>query len=75
MYEQQGGLRRDLEVIAKAGAEAANLGQSQTKASSKAEYDAVTCQRDAWGACYRLLAAMGHKDERVRSLLAQAKGR
>ena len=37
-YEKVGGLRRDLEAIAKAGmdAEAANLGQSRAKASGRA---------------------------------------
>jgi hypothetical protein len=43
------------------------------KTSSKEERDAVSRQRDVWGACYRLLHALSDKDERVRSLLAQAK--
>ncbi len=42
------------------------------KAATQAERDAAARQRDAWGATYRLLAALAARDERVRSLLAQA---
>ena len=36
--------------------------------------DAVLRQRRVWSACYRVLAQLGHADERVRSLLSDAAG-
>ncbi len=42
------------------------------KAATKVEHKAVKRQREAWGACYPLLAALARQDERVRSLLAEA---
>jgi hypothetical protein len=57
-YEKTGGLRRDLEAVAKAGTEA----------------EAVEKQENAWKACVRMLRALGNRDERVRRLLAEAAG-
>ena len=42
------------------------------RSATQAEQEATARQRDVWGASYRLLAALGAKDERVRSLLAEA---
>jgi hypothetical protein len=47
--------------------------QGAAKTATQDERDAVARQRDAWGAAYRLLASLAGRDERVRSLLAQAK--
>jgi len=35
-------------------------------------HDAVAAQKRVWGACYRLLAAVGQEDPRVAQLLAEA---
>lgn len=43
-----------------------------TKTTTADEIKAVTEQRASWGACYRLLAALGAKDARVAALLADA---
>ena len=42
------------------------------KEATKAVHEAVTAQKKTWAACYRLLAAVGHEDERVQQLLAAA---
>lgn len=42
------------------------------KAATQAVRDAVSAQKRAWGACYRILAAVGQADERVQQLLAEA---
>ncbi len=41
-------------------------------AASKAEHDAVSRQREAWGSCHPLLLALARRDERVKSLLSEA---
>ena len=43
-----------------------------SKSATKAVRDAVASQRLVWGACYRLLAAVGRNDERIRRLLKEA---
>jgi hypothetical protein len=43
-----------------------------SKTATKAEREAVSLQRDVWGASYRILAALGAKDARVKSLLSEA---
>lgn len=42
------------------------------KSATKEERDMVTAQRLKWGSVYRLLAALGTQDERVRGLLHEA---
>lgn len=42
------------------------------KQATSAMHDAVAEQKAAWGACYRLLAALGREDPRVAALLAEA---
>ena len=64
-------------LLASAGDLAGMLGsrtaaKGAAKTSTKLEKDAVSRQRDVWGASYRLLSALGKRDDRVRSLLAQA---
>jgi hypothetical protein len=48
------------------------LAKGAAKTATQAERAAVAEQTRSWGACYRLLAALGRKDERVRLLLAAA---
>jgi hypothetical protein len=43
-----------------------------SKAATKEEREAVSRQRETWGACYRLLSSLGNRDWRVRSLLKDA---
>jgi vacuolar-type H+-ATPase subunit I/STV1 len=42
------------------------------KAATTALHDAVSEQKLAWSACYRLLASLGHDDARVAHLLSEA---
>src|SRR5262249_2341924 len=49
---------------------AASKGAERT--ATQAEHDAVTAQKKAWGACYRLLAALGRQDAQVAQLLTDA---
>lgn len=42
------------------------------KSATTAMHDAVSEQKQVWGACYRLLAALGNEDARVAQLLAEA---
>lgn len=42
------------------------------KSATQAEREAATLQRQTWGGAYRLLAALGQRDARVRALLAEA---
>ena len=49
---------------------AAKKGARQNATSEEAK--AVTDQRGTWGACYRLLAAVGAKDSRIAVLLKDA---
>lgn len=42
------------------------------KAATTAVRDAVREQKQAWGACYRILARVAQQDERVRQLLSEA---
>jgi hypothetical protein len=42
------------------------------KLATTAMHDAVSAQKQAWGACYRLLAAVGSEDMRVAQLLTEA---
>lgn len=42
------------------------------KMATAAMHDAVAAQKRVWGACYRLLAAVGGEDARVDQLLAEA---
>ncbi len=42
------------------------------KSATSAMHDAVSEQKLVWGACYRLLAALGNEDARVAQLLAEA---
>jgi hypothetical protein len=46
--------------------------KGSSKASTEAEHEACTRQRDFWGGTYRVLSALGSRDERVRSLLREA---
>jgi hypothetical protein len=46
--------------------------KSEGKASTKTTYDAVEKQRVIWRGTYRILAALGRKDQRVRALLKDA---
>jgi len=41
------------------------------KMATAAVHDAVSAQKQIWGACYRLLAAVGNEDARVAQLLAE----
>lgn len=50
------------------------VAKGEARAATQVEQDAVARQRRAWGSSYRLLHALGARDERVRSLLAQARG-
>lgn len=50
------------------GARAAAKGAAKT--ATQAEHAAVSLQREIWGATYRILSALGRRDERVRSLLS-----
>jgi hypothetical protein len=45
------------------------------KTATKSEYDSSALQRKVWGGTYRILNALGQKDERVRSLLKEAKAK
>jgi hypothetical protein len=45
--------------------------QGAGKDATKEVADAVREQRRVWGGCYRILMLLGHRDERVRSLLAE----
>jgi hypothetical protein len=45
--------------------------QGAGKDATKEVADAVREQRRVWGGCYRILKLLGHRDERVRSLLAE----
>lgn len=49
--------------------------RGQGQAATKSLGQAVAQQRSAWGACYRLLAAVAMQDERVRQLLTEAAAR
>ncbi len=42
------------------------------KLATTAMHDAVAAQKQVWGACYRLLAAVGGEDARVAQLLTEA---
>ena len=42
------------------------------KSATSAMHGAVSEQKQVWGACYRLLAALGNEDARVAQLLAEA---
>ena len=42
------------------------------KLATAAMHDAVAAQKQLWGACYRLLAAVGEEDARVAQLLTEA---
>jgi hypothetical protein len=42
------------------------------RASVQGEREAANSQGEKWRACYRLLRALGARDERVRSLLSEA---
>jgi len=42
------------------------------KVTTSALHDAVAAQKQVWGACYRLLAAVGHEDPRIAELLGEA---
>jgi hypothetical protein len=46
--------------------------KGEGKASTKTTYDSVEKQRHIWRGTYRILAALGRKDERVRALLKNA---
>jgi hypothetical protein len=43
------------------------------KGATKAEHDAVAQQRDYWSGTSRILTALGRRDERVRTLLAETR--
>ena len=47
--------------------------KGEGKSSTQVTYDAVSRQREIWAGAYRILSALGHKDERVRSMLKEAK--
>lgn len=46
--------------------------KGQQKQATSALHDAVSAQKHVWGACYRLLAAVGQEDARVAQLLTDA---
>jgi hypothetical protein len=46
--------------------------KGEQKQATAALRDAVSAQKQVWGACYRLLAAVGQDDTRVAQLLADA---
>jgi hypothetical protein len=77
-YEKVGGLRRDLEAIAKTGAEAeaANLGQSQARASGRAatEIHRPLAERQVDPARLAALKESAEKLSGLRSDRAAAKG-
>ena len=43
------------------------------KTLTQTTYDAVSLQRDIWSGVYRILASVGQRDERMRSLLKDAR--
>ncbi|MBN2527633.1 MAG: hypothetical protein JXR76_14665 [Deltaproteobacteria bacterium] len=47
--------------------------KGEGKSSTKVTHDAVSRQREMWAGAYRILAALGRRDERVRSMLKDAK--
>ena len=67
-----------LDALAKAAADLAGALAVKTaskgarKTATQAEQDAVKEQGAQWAASYRLFAALGQQDERVRSLLKEA---
>ena len=64
-------------MVATSGSLAGKLAERATakgaqKSATSAMHDAVSEQKQVWGACYRLLAALGNEDSRVAQLLAEA---
>jgi hypothetical protein len=47
--------------------------KGEGKSSTQSTHDAVALQRSIWGGTYRILSALGRKDERVRALLKDAR--